>query len=238
MKQAVLFLCAALCTLCALALITCGSRAGERFHATGWYLKTAEGGAFIVRDSAETPAVESLLDKSGDGGLFDGLESGDRIQITYTDPTEGPRPHTDWVCKCELLEKGALDDIPEEALAAMEAAGYGFGRHTHAPAGEPHRVEAPAPGYCGNTVTTVTADGEAYSFRGSDSVALTDILTNLAYDPAQVCRCMQEFTVDTESGDGYGVNLTGSFARSPDGQAPLTAGQTEAIRAILGRNCG
>ena len=67
-------------------------------------------------------------------------------------------------------------------------------------------------------------------------MTLTDILINLAYDPGQVCRCLPEFTVDTEFG-GYGVNLTESYARCEAGQAALTAEQTDAIRGILERNC-
>ena len=110
--------------------------------------------------------------------------------------------------------------------------------HRHTPAAQPLTVEDPVSGYCGNTVTEVTVDGETYSFWGSDSVALTDILLNLAYDPDQVCRCMPEFTVDTEFGDGYGVNLTESYARWGGGQAALTEEQTETIRDIVDRNCG
>jgi len=91
-------------------------------------------------------------------------------------------------------------------------------------------------GYCGNTVTEVTLDGETYSFWGEDSVALTDIVINLAYTE-EVCRCLPEFTVDTEFGDGYGVNLTESYVRCEAGQAPLTAEQTEEIRGIIERNC-
>lgn len=56
-------------------------------------------------------------------------------------------------------------------------------------------------------------------------------------DPAAVCKCLPEFTVDTEFGDGYGVNLTDSYVRCEAGQAPLTAEQTEEIRGILERNC-
>lgn len=235
MKKTLLLLCAA---LCALALVIYDSQRDERFRATGRYLETVEGGSLIVRDDAESLAIEGLLDKSEAGGLFDGLETGDRIRITYTDPTEGPWPGTNWVYKCKLLEKGALSDIPEEALTTMEEAGYDFGRHTHAPAADPQTVDDPISGYCGNTVTKVTVDGQEYSFWGGDSVTLTDILENLAYDPDGVCRCMTEYTVDTEFGGGYGVNLTESFARCEAGQAPLTAEQTETIRDIIDRNCG
>lgn len=233
MKKAAFLLCAA---LCALALAVYGSQADERFQATGRYLETAEGGSLIVRDDMEALIMESLLDKSETGGLFDSLESGDRIRITYDIPDGSPWPGVNFVYKCELLEKGALADVPEEALTAMEEAGYDFGRHVHTPAAEPETVDGPVSGYCGNTVTSVTVDKETYSFWGGDSVTLTDILENLAYDP-EVCRCMAEFTVDTESGGGYGVNLTESFARCEAGQASLTAEQVETIRGILERNC-
>ena len=138
----------------------------------------------------------------------------------------------------KLLGEGIMEDIPEDTLTSLEELGWDFNRHAHAPADTPLTVENPVSGYCGNTVTTVFLDGREYAFWGSDSVTLTDILINLAYDPEQVCRCMTEFTVDTESGGGYGVSLTESYARCKAGQAPLTAEQTETIRDILNRNCG
>lgn len=231
MKKAILLLCAA---LCALALTACGGKS----TVTGWYLETVEGGRLIVRDDAPDRA-NYMEDQSETGGLFDGLESGDRIRITFDTPASGgPWPGVDWVYKCKLLEEGTLSDIPEEALITMEEAGCDFGRHTHAPADPPQTVDDPISGYCGNTVTTVTVDGQEYSFWGSDSVTLTDILENLAYDPGQVCRCMTEYTVDTEFGSGYGVNLTESFVRCEAGQAALTAEQTGTIREILSRSCG
>lgn len=92
--------------------------------------------------------------------------------------------------------------------------------------------------YCGNTVTTVTPGytGEPYSFWGEDSIALTDLLLHLSYDGG-VCRCPVEYTVDTEFGDGYGVNLTEAFARWGDGQVDLTQEQLELIQGVLQRNC-
>lgn len=107
--------------------------------------------------------------------------------------------------------------------------------HTHALASEPLTVEDPISGYCGNTVTTIYKDGKEYSFMYEDSVTLTDILINLAYDPGKVCRCAAEYTVDTEFGDGYELNLTEGFARCEAGQAELTAEQVEAIQEIISR---
>lgn len=229
MKRIFLSVCALLCVL---LLAACGGKEPME----GWYLRAENGAHFVVTDDGEPFRVS---DHTKNGDLFDGLESGDRIRISFESPGEGgPWPGVNWVYKCDLLEKGTLGDVPEEALTTMEAHGYDFGRHIHTPAEESLTVESPVSGYCGNTVTTVHLGGQDYSFWGGDSVTLTDILISLAYDPSQVCRCLPEFTVDTEFGSGYGVNLAQSYARCESGQAALTAEQTEAIRGILDRNCG
>ena len=72
-----------------------------------------------------------------------------------------------------------------------------------------------------------------YTFEGSDSVYLTDLLLNLAYDPDKLCDCMSEFTVKTEFGGPYGVNLSQGYARYDGAQADLTKKQIEMIRNIL-----
>lgn len=87
--------------------------------------------------------------------------------------------------------------------------------------------------YCGNMMTTVYLDGAEYSFAGSDSVAITDILIHLPYSPDEVCRCAAEFTVDTELLTGIEVNLTEGFARCEKGQAALTEKQALTIREIV-----
>ena len=95
-------------------------------------------------------------------------------------------------------------------------------------------------GYCGNTVTTVSREERVWdapweaSFWGEDSVALTDLLLYLDYS-GNVCRCLPEYSVDTEFDTGYGVNLTEGYARFGGGQADLTEEQVEQIREILER---
>ena len=105
--------------------------------------------------------------------------------------------------------------------------------HTHVPAEDPQTVDDPVTGYCGNTMTTIILDDKEYTFMGSDSVNLTDILINLKYDPMRVCRCAPEFTVKTEFGEPYGVNLSQGYARCEDGQADLTEEQIERIHEVL-----
>ena len=90
-------------------------------------------------------------------------------------------------------------------------------------------------GYCGNTSATVMLDGSAYTLSGSDAVTLTAILENLDYTSDDICSCSAEFTVETEIGTEYEVNLTEYFARCDAGQAALTRKQADAIREIIER---
>lgn len=124
-----------------------------------------------------------------------------------------------------------------ENLAAAGTAHYSFyvvrDDHGHEAAEKAQFVEDPYSGYCGNTMTTISMDGKEYTFEGSDSVYLTDLLLNLAYDPDKLCDCMSEFTVKTEFGGPYGVNLSQGYARYDGAQADLTKEQIEVIRNIL-----
>ena len=143
--------------------------------------------------------------------------------------------------KLELKSGGYIYEVTArwtgENLAAEGTAYYGIyvirDGHGHEAAEKAQTVEDPYSGYCGNTMTTIILNGKEYSFEGSDSVYLTDLLLNLAYDPDKLCDCMSEFTVKTEFGGPYGVNLSQSYARYDGGQAELTKEQIEAIRVIL-----
>ena len=143
--------------------------------------------------------------------------------------------------KLELKEGGYIYEVVAtwtgENLAAEGTAYYAFyviqDDHSHTLAQQPQTVDDPVTGYCGNTMTTIILDGKEYTFMGSDSVNLTDILINLKYDPMRVCRCAPEFTVKTEFGEPYGVNLNQGYARCEEGQADLTEEQIEKIREIL-----
>lgn len=124
---------------------------------------------------------------------------------------------------------------PESAALGEEKADRPDDDHTHAPADEPESANGTDTGYCGNTSVTVTLDESVYTLSGSDAVTLTAILENLDYDPQSVCNCLAEFTVETEVGTEYEVNLTEYFARCDAGQAALTRKQADAIREIVQR---
>ena len=105
--------------------------------------------------------------------------------------------------------------------------------HTHQVPAETQTTADPVAGYCGNTLTTLHIGEKTYSFMFGYSVTLTDILENLHYDPKRICNCLPEFTVDTEFGTGYGINLTEGYARCAKGQVDLTREQIDTIAAIV-----
>lgn len=209
-----------------LLLSACG---GETGTLTGWYLEADNGAHLMICEDGEPL---SLSDGSRSGQLFDGLDSGDRIEITCGAIAECyPGQATAYTCK--LLADGTPEDLPAETLADLAKLGYSFDFHTHTPAAEPLTVEDPVTGYCGNLTTEVKLDGETISLCGGDSVTLTDLLINLAYDPAAVCRCAAEVSVNTEVSGAYQVSLSRHFVRCEAGQADLTVEQADILRAIL-----
>ena len=105
--------------------------------------------------------------------------------------------------------------------------------HSHQAAATAQTVDDPFVGYCGNTQTTLHIGDKEYTFMYGNSVTLTDILLNLKYDPMRICRCRPEYTVDTEFGKGYGINLTAGYARCDKGQADLTQEQIDTIAKII-----
>lgn len=106
--------------------------------------------------------------------------------------------------------------------------------HTHNPALEEQTVSDPVSGYCGNTITTIYFDdNKSYEFWGGESVTITDILINLDYDKNKFCNCSPEYTVDTEFGTGYGINISEGYARCKDGQADLTQEQIDKLKDII-----
>lgn len=137
-----------------------------------------------------------------------------------------------------LPEEFAREEGWEEAPAMDAAAGEtnaaastnGAHKHSYAADTEPQEKEA---GYCGLTQAWITVDGETYTLTGEQAIAVTDIVNNLPYDPEQICRCMGEFTVDTETISGIDVNLTEGFARCSLGQASLTQAQAGTLLEIL-----
>lgn len=135
-------------------------------------------------------------------------------------------------------------DVPADVTAENPTSGghhedeHHEDEHSHHLSESGNVVEHDNPGYCGNTITTISCKGHdsepwERSFWGSESVEITDLLRYLDYS-GDVCRCSPEYSVKTEFSEScYGVNLTEGYARFEDGQCDLTEEQVEQIQKII-----
>ena len=153
-----------------------------------------------------------------------------------------PAPTEDEVAADEAIPEEPAAEAPKESANTTNSTAMGGDEkpmeeelmidHSHrfAEGGEEGRSTG---AYCGNMLTTVYLEEMNFTLAGRDSVTITDILANLDYDPDAVCRCVAEFTVDTELLSGIHVNLTQGFARCEKGQAALTEEQTQILQDII-----
>ncbi len=130
------------------------------------------------------------------------------------------------------LDTAVPQDAPaaDQEIPAEEENTNDSHRHLFA---EDSKAESGTIGGCGNTQAEITLDGQSYTIAGGDAIALSRLLENLPYDPNGICRCMAEFTVDTELLEGIEVSLGNAFARCDQGQASLTQQQVQTIQGIL-----
>ena len=142
-----------------------------------------------------------------------------------------------------VRQESALEEAEENSLCGVPTAeaehstGASAGGalcidHAHHPA-EAHEGSQNTVGWCGNMTATVFLDEATYTLSGSYAVTLTDILYHLDYTPESLCRCAAEFTVDTEMGTSYAINLSQYFVRFEGGQAALTEEQADQLRQII-----
>lgn len=141
------------------------------------------------------------------------------------------------------MEKGSAVDAPaDEApqngkttggnpeVPMADSAAGGEHRHGFAEEQEPAETSAGAFGE-----VTVFLGKETHILEGEDAARVAEILAGLEYDPVRLCRCMAEFTVETEHMPAVQINLQQAFARCETGQADLTEAQVMTLRAVLER---
>jgi hypothetical protein len=110
---------------------------------------------------------------------------------------KAPVPMEDAVAAEEAIPKAPAQD---SATGTVTENGICID-HSHRFAEPVAPGEVPS-GYCGELTVTVTIAGEPHFLTGADALAMTEILRALPYDPAQVCRCMTDITVDCASVSG------------------------------------
>ncbi len=111
--------------ICIAALTACGEKTSEHEETaelTGRYLRQDKGSSLII-DESNTPIVMSNY--TGDENIFDNLENGDEIKITFSSIRETYPAGTD-IYSCELISKGDISDIDETVITSLEDLGWIF----------------------------------------------------------------------------------------------------------------
>ena len=88
----------------------------------GIYLRSTNGSNVII---AENNGPIDMSNKTGSENVFDDLESGDKIEVTY-DIIMETYPGRTTIYTCKLIEKGSANDIPKDILDKLEEMGWTF----------------------------------------------------------------------------------------------------------------
>lgn len=188
----------------------------------------ADNGSYLFIDEHGSPIQMSNRDRTE---IFDGLKTGDEILVLH-DGIQETYPGRTGAYYCIKTGEGKEKEIPQATVDSLRELGWlEKPTHEHELAEIPQVSEPEEPNvYCGNTVTTFILNGTEYSIMYGNSLAVTDMLRTMVFDPQKLCKCLPEFEIRTEFGDEtYGVNLSQGYVRCNKGQAELTQEQIEII---------
>lgn len=196
----------------------------EFFGQNAIILTLLEEGSGSISHNVESVRVD------GDGTLY--------LKILSISPEVGTCDMAYWHIVTEVKK----DKVPSEnrniVVFYNDSCVYNNSpQYSEVPEGEQTEQKEPF-GYCGNTQTTIyfedmkTGQTKSFTFMGGESVEMTDILLNLEYDKKKMCKCMAEYSVQTEFGK-YSINISDSYARFDGGQAELTSAQTQSLGKII-----
>ncbi len=90
---------------------------------TGRYLK-ASSGINIIIDEEGLPIV--MGNSSNKEEIFEGLQTGDKIEITCNSEIRETYPAGADIYSCKLIERGTIEDIPKMTLKTLEDMGWTF----------------------------------------------------------------------------------------------------------------
>lgn len=211
---------------------------------SGWFCMQLFGPKGATESMKEVPAEAAMMQAAEEANGFGADSATPEAQaaaVCKEEAAEAEAPAAQEETLCALPTAPVREDDTAEDVqtdTTNQSASTANGQtlcidHAHLPAGEAQIIADPITGWCGNTSATISIDGEEYTIWGTDAITLTDILINLDYDPANLCRCMAQFTAGTETGTGYEVNLSEYFVRFNGGQASLTQEQADALREII-----
>ena len=90
---------------------------------TGRYLKASSGINLII-DEEGLPIV--MGNSSNKEDIFEGLQTGYKIQITCNSEIRETYPAGTDIYSCKLIERGTIENIPKMTLKTLEDMGWTF----------------------------------------------------------------------------------------------------------------
>ena len=133
-------------------------------------------------------------------------------------PPMAPMPEAEAAPAPEAAPEAAA---PEEAMRDEQSLAE--------PAIDPDTIFGPT------VEVSIQLDGQTYLLETKEGMELLSLLKDQAYDVSQLCKCDIEFTVVTEFGVKYHVNLQEGFVRCEQGQAFLSNEDMQKIQSVLGK---
>lgn len=88
----------------------------------GIYLRSTNGSNIIIVENSG-PIV--MANETSSENVFDDLENGDKIEVTYDSIME-TYPGRTTIYSCKLIERGSVDDIPKDILDKLQEMGWTF----------------------------------------------------------------------------------------------------------------
>lgn len=108
--------------ICIIAIFVACSKI-NKVSMTGRYLKASSGINFII-DEEGSPIV--MGNSSNKEDIFEGLQTGDKIEITCNSEIRETYPAGTDIYSCKLIERGTIEDIPKMTLKTLEDMGWTF----------------------------------------------------------------------------------------------------------------
>ena len=129
----------------------------------------------------------------------------------------------------ESGDKAKLDSIIEKYIDKQ---------HRHEPETGDNTGPSDSIGYTDDFAIEIIRSGSGSEVKttvsGQEAIDTAMLLGKLKYD-SDVCKCIPEYTVTTDSGVVYGVDLDSSYARCGVCQVQLTSAQVDMLREIFSK---
>ena len=120
-KKTVLVIALAAVFVALTVIVVLGIRGAMKYGILEGRVLIADNGSYLIILDDHSPI--KMSDRSAKGGVFLDLQTGDRIRILH-DGVRESYPGQTGVYGVRLLERGSIEEIPEDVLNALRQLGW------------------------------------------------------------------------------------------------------------------